>query len=400
MLGSVTIRRAAMLASAVVLFASVNVFGATKQTIVSMHINSLKITELEKIAPPYAAFMWALANEAGYQSLKNSNHPDLSYGAAYSRVLAHIKPSQTQLAEGWLDLKKLSASEKRAVTNARSTATRIYNAFSASLSAAEAPMGFEWPTAPGRGLWRPTPPAMAKPALPNWGKMGLFSGANVDDITKDLIPPAPGTKEFAAELDEVKRLGGTNSTERTADQTEIAKFWVGGAGTVTPPGLWIRIGLQRIQEVPVNFTEAVLAMRTLSYALCDAGIAAWQAKYRHQTWRPITAIHEDLGEQSWQPLLATPPFPGYVSGHSTFSGAAATVLGLILPLTGERLKVTSPDLPGVVRTFASYKEASLEAGKSRIYGGIHVEADNRDGLLLGERVGCALIEKMYGHRCN
>ncbi|MBN8539114.1 MAG: vanadium-dependent haloperoxidase [Deltaproteobacteria bacterium] len=400
MLGSVFIRRAAMFAVAVVQFASLNVFGATKQTVVTMHTNSLKITELEKIAPPYAAFMWALANEAGYQSLKNSNHPDLSYGAAFSRVLAQIKPSQTQVAEGWLDLNKLSASEKQAVLDAQSIATRIYNDFSQSLAAAEAPMGSEWPTAPGRGLWRPTPPAMAKPALPNWGKMGLFSGAKVEELTKDLIPPALGSTDFVAELDEVLRLGGVNSTERTADQTEIAKFWVGGAGTVTPPGLWIRIGLQRLQEVPVNFTEAVLAMRTLSYALCDAGIAAWQVKYLHQTWRPITAIHEDLADTTWQPLLTTPPFPGYVSGHSTFSSAAATVLGSILPLTGERLKVTSPDLPGVVRTFASYEEAALEAGKSRIYGGIHVEADNRDGILLGERVGCALIEKMYGHRCN
>lgn len=400
MLGSAIVRRAAMVAVAVVLFASVNVFGATKQMIVTMHMNSLKITELEKIAPPYAAFMWALANEAGYQSLKNSMHPDLAYGAAFSRILMHIKPSQTQLAEGWLDLKKLSASEKREVTNARSTATRIYNAFSASLAAAEKPMDFEWPMAPGRGFWRPTLPAMAKPALPNWGLLGLFSGAKVDDLTKDLIPPAIDTPEYLAELTEVMRLGGTKSDERTADQTEIAKFWVGGAGTVTPPGLWIRIGLQRLQEVPVNFTESVLVMRTLSHALCDAGIAAWQVKYRHQTWRPITAIQEDVGDKTWMPLIATPPFPGYVSGHSTFSGAAATVLGLILPLTGERLKITSPDMPGVVRTFASYKEASLEAGKSRVYGGIHVEADNRDGLLLGERVGCALIEKMYGHRCN
>ena len=400
MLGSVIIRKAAMFVGALVLVTSVNVFGATKQTIVTMHMNSLKITELEKMAPPYAAFMWALANEAGYQSLKNSNHPDLSYGAAFSRVLAQIKPSQATLAEGWIDLSKLSSSEKQAVSDAQSTATRVYSDFSKSLTAAEAPMGFDWPTAPGRGLWRPTPPAMAKPALPNWGTLGLFSGAKITDLTSDLVPPAIGSTDFVAELDEVKRLGGTASTERTADQTEIAKFWVGGAGTVTPPGLWIRIGLQRLQEVPVNFTEAVAAMRTLSYALCDAGIAAWQVKYLHQTWRPITAIHEDLGDTAWKPLLTTPPFPGYVSGHSTFSSAAATVLGLILPLTGERLKVTSPDMPGVVRTFASYKEAALEAGKSRIYGGIHVEADNRDGLLLGERVGCALIEKVYGHRCN
>lgn len=400
MLGSVIIRKAAMFVGALVLVTSVNVFGATKQTIVTMHMNSLKITELEKMAPPYAAFMWALANEAGYQSLKNSNHPDLSYGAAFSRVLAHIKPSQATLAEGWIDLSKLSETEKQAVTDARSLATGIYNAFSPTLKSAEQPMASEWPMTPGRGMWRPTPPALAKPLFPNWGSLALFSSAKITDLTAGLVPPAIGSSDFIAELDEVKRLGGVASTERTADQTEIAKFWVGGAGTVTPPGLWIRIGLQRLQEVPVNFTEAVAAMRTLSYALCDAGIAAWQIKYLHQTWRPITAIHEDLGDLAWKPLLTTPPFPGYVSGHSTFSSAAATVLGLVLPLTGERLKVTSPDLPGVVRTFASYKEAALEAGKSRIYGGIHVEADNRDGLKLGERVGCAVIEKIYGHRCN
>lgn len=393
-------RGALMCAIAIVGLASAPAFGASKQTIVSAHMISLKITELEKMAPPYAAFMWALANEAGYQSLKNSNHPDLSYAAAFSRVLAHVKPAQAKLAEDWIDSRKLSATEKRAVTNGRALATRLYNAFSASLVSAEQPLASEWPASPGRGVWRPTLPAMAKPALPNWGLMGLFSGADVNEMTKDLVPHAVGSPEYMADLDEVRRLGGVNSTERTADQTQIAKFWVGGAGTVTPPGLWIHIGLQRLVEVPVNFTEAVSVMRTLSYALCDAGIAAWKVKYRHQTWRPITGVFEELGVQDWKPLLATPPFPGYVSGHSTFSGAAATVLGLILPLESEPLVVKSPDMPGVTRSFASYKEAALEAGKSRIYGGIHVEVDNRDGLKLGERVGCALIEKVYGHRCN
>ncbi len=385
---------------AVLLLAFNDAFGATKQTIVQMHFNSLKITELEKIAPPYAAFMWALANEAGYQSLKKTNHPDLSYGAAFSRVLAQIKPAQADLAEGWIDALKLSASEKQAVTEGRSIATRVYNQFAASLAASEKPMPTAWPAAPGLGLWRPTPPAMAQPALPNWGKMGLFSEAVVEELTKDLVPPSVGSAEFLAELEEVKILGGAKSTARTADQTEIAKFWVGGAGTVTPPGLWVHIALQRLVQVPVNFSEAVSVMRTLSYALCDAGIAAWQAKYLHQTWRPITAIREKGDDANWTPLLGTPPFPGYVSGHSTFSSAAATVLGLLLPLENKPLIVTSPDLPGVVRKYASYKEAALEAGKSRIYGGIHVEADNRDGLKLGERVGCALIQKMYGHRCN
>ncbi len=372
---------------------------ASKQAIIESHMTSLKITELEKMAPPYAAFMWAMANDAGFQSLKNSNHPELSYRAAFTRVLSLVKPSQAELSEAWLKKQSLNSTEAYEVKKAQELAEQIFKDHYPRLEQAEKGQT-DWPTNPGRGLWRPTLPNHAGPALPNWNKLQLFSEAKVEDLIQGLIAPAPGTALYFEELEEVRSLGGVDSKNRTADQTEIAKFWVGGAGTVTPPGLWILIALQRLQEVPTNFSDSVSIMRTLSFALCDAGITAWTVKYQQQTWRPITAISEELGEKGWLPLISTPPFPGYVSGHSTFSAAAASVLAVILPLEGQPLRITSPDLKGVVRSFKSYKEAADEAGKSRIYGGIHVEADNKDGLILGRRVGCALLDKMFEYSCK
>jgi membrane-associated phospholipid phosphatase len=91
-------------------------------------------------------------------------------------------------------------------------------------------------------------------------------------------------------------------------------------------------------------------------------------------------------EPGWTPLLATPPFPSYVSGHSTFSGAAAAVLTSFFgPRTS--FTATSDDLPGVTRRFRDFTSAAAEAGMSRIYGGIHYQFDNQDGLRLGRQIG-------------
>src|SRR5262249_22080841 len=113
-------------------------------------------------------------------------------------------------------------------------------------------------------------------------------------------------------------------------------------------------------------------------------IACWDCKYRFDLWRPVTAIRQF--DPDWAPLLLTPPFPSYTSGHSTFSGAGAAVLTSFFG-DDVRFDTTSDGLPGVTRLFASFNAAALEAGKSRIYGGIHYEFDNRDGLKVGKKVG-------------
>jgi hypothetical protein len=117
-------------------------------------------------------------------------------------------------------------------------------------------------------------------------------------------------------------------------------------------------------------------------ALADAAITTWEAKYTYDLWRPVTAINlGDLdgnpltvADPSWRPLIVTTPFPEYTPGHSTFSGAAAAILTAKF---GENYAFTTgtsstdPAVAGVTRDFSSFTEAAEEAGRSRIYGGIH-----------------------------
>ena len=133
----------------------------------------------------------------------------------------------------------------------------------------------------------------------------------------------------------------------------------------------------------------------LNMALADAAISAWDAKYTFKLWRPITAIQHastdgnaaTTQDAAWTPLLATPPFPTYVSGHSTFSGAGAAVLGAFFG-TDQVAFVLKSEVAGVAdRGFSGFKQAAAEAGISRIYGGIHFNFDNVEGLKAGEKIG-------------
>ena len=130
--------------------------------------------------------------------------------------------------------------------------------------------------------------------------------------------------------------------------------------------------------------------------LADAAIISWDCKYVFNYWRPITAIQEagsdgnpaTEADPAWTPLLPTPPFPEYTSGHSTFSGAAAVVLAYFFGSDRNRFSVGSDDLPGVRRSsYRSFSEAARESGISRIYGGIHFRSANIHGLSTGAAIG-------------
>jgi hypothetical protein len=257
-----------------------------------------------------------------------------------------------------------------------------------------------WPGSDAPGQWRPTVSfgGVVRPALaPLWGKVTPFalqSGAQ-------FRPPAPphlSSISYAFELNQVKRLGATDSMKRTVDQTEIALFWGYGPGSSTPPGHWNQIA----QIVALNSGDSLAknarVFALLNMALADAGIAAWDCKYEFNLWRPITAIAEadadgnpwTSPDTAWMPLLATPPFPEYVSGHSTFSGAAAVVL---THFYGRRtpFSVGSDDLAGVFRDYENFWQAAHESGLSRIYGGIHFRSANVQGLAIGDSVGSYVL---------
>lgn len=202
-------------------------------------------------------------------------------------------------------------------------------------------------------------------------------------------PAQPGSPEFIAAYNEVKSLGDINSVTRTADQTEIAKFWAAGSGTVTPPGMWNSIAQVVSAQHNTSFDDNLRLFAVLNMATADAAITSWDMKFHYDYFRPVTAIRA-MEDPTWTPLIATPQFQAYSSGHSTFSSAGAAVLAAMYgDSTPFSLTVTDPSLGlfDVTRSFNGFAEAAAEAGQSRIYGGIHWQFDNTAGLTSGRLVG-------------
>ena len=242
------------------------------------------------------------------------------------------------------------------------------------------------------GVWQRTPPDYAEPVLPHWPQLKPFAMDERDRPHPKELPRLTDTA-YTKAFNEVKELGAADSKTRTKDQTEIARFWADGAGTCTPPGHWNQIAQSVAQKRGTTLAENARLFALLNIALADAGILCWDCKYKLSFWRPVTGIREadrasnpdTAPDREWTPLLTTPPFPSYVSGHSSFSGAAATVLTDVF---GDkvRFQTTSEGLPGATRKFDSFWAAAEEAGQSRIYGGIHWQFDNTEGLAIGKNL--------------
>ncbi|MEQ1731186.1 MAG: Ig-like domain-containing protein, partial [Vicinamibacterales bacterium] len=171
-------------------------------------------------------------------------------------------------------------------------------------------------------------------------------------------------------------------------------------GTYTPPGHWNQIAEQIALQQGNSLSANARLFAELNVALADAGITAWNTKYVDSFWRPVTAIQQadldgnalTVADSTWSSFLITPPFPEYISGHSTFSGAAAEILTSVF---GPSLAftTTSLGLPGVQRSFTSFEQATQEAGRSRIYGGIHFEFSNQDGLTAGQQLAQFVLNR-------
>jgi membrane-associated phospholipid phosphatase len=225
-----------------------------------------------------------------------------------------------------------------------------------------------WPvgTEPkGDPFWIPTPPGFVYPPLEplagTWRTWNLRTGSQF----RPGPPPAYGSPQFLAELNEVYAV----SQSLTDEQKRIADFWADGTGTVTPPGHWNAIAVDLVKAAGFSTLRTAQLFSALNTAQADAFIACWDAKFTYWSIRPITAILR-LIDPNWLSYIVTPPFPSYVSGHSTTSGAASTVLAGFFPQRANELAALAD-----------------EAAVSRLYGGIHFSSDNVAGLALGRRVG-------------
>jgi hypothetical protein len=238
------------------------------------------------------------------------------------------------------------------------------------------------------GVWRPTPPAFATGAGPQFATMTPWVLTRPSQFR--LPPPLSLTSsEFAADLNEVETMGVYSGSGRSADQSELALFWAGNT-----PLYWDRIASQLSTEHRLSLTENARLFALLNVTMADAAIACWDSKYRYVFWRPITTIRTGFQggptpTPTWEPWLdffpsGTPAHPEYPSGHSTVSGSAAFILAAAFG-DNSAFTVTSDVRPGT-RSFASFSDAVAEIANARVFGGIHYRTSCVRGNLLGQAV--------------
>jgi hypothetical protein len=246
---------------------------------------------------------------------------------------------------------------------------------------------------PGPGEYQFTPP-FTFAAQPGWGRVHPFA---ITLQEHRLAGPLPLTSpDYARDLAEVKEIGHAESATRTAEQSEVARFWYEDS----PLG-WNRIANGVVRRSGLDAWEAARAFALLHFAMADGFIAGFAEKYEHRFWRPETAIRAAAkdgnpltqAEPGWQPFLITPPVPDYPSTHTVLGWAAAEVL---IALFGDDVPydLTSLTLPGVMRRYRGFSRAAKENGASRLYAGIHFRHAVLEGRRQGRGIGQAVAQAL------
>lgn len=257
--------------------------------------------------------------------------------------------------------------------------------------------------------WSPTPPSYMDAIEPHWNKIRPFVIDSVSQFKPERYPSFSLDKksDFYKELLEVYEM--KNQISKKGDESEeiaIARFWdcnpyvslikghfMFASKKITPGAHWIGICKIATKKEEFNFEETVYSYAKTSIAIADAFISCWDEKYRSNLVRPETLINKYI-DDSWEPVLQTPPFPEYTSGHSVVSGAASTVLTSIFgdDFSFEDTTEIPYGLPS--RKFISFNQAANEAAISRFYGGIHYISAVGKGLKQGRQLGTLLVEKI------
>ncbi len=252
--------------------------------------------------------------------------------------------------------------------------------------------------------WQPTPPDYMDAIEPHWNKIRTF----VIDSAHQFVPVRPTPfnmdprSDFYQEVMEVYQVGNNLTDEQEA----IAQFWdcnpyvshhqghvMFATKKITPGGHWIGITSIASRLAESDFMETTEAFALVSIALFDAFISCWDEKYRSELIRPETVINQYIDED-WVPVLQTPPFPEYTSGHSVISAAAATALTAVYGDNFHFEDTTELEYGLPSRTFDSFFEASEEAAISRLYGGIHYLPACENGVDQGRALGAFIIDRL------
>ncbi|HMI65027.1 MAG TPA: vanadium-dependent haloperoxidase [Cyclobacteriaceae bacterium] len=256
------------------------------------------------------------------------------------------------------------------------------------------------------GHWYPTPPEYMGAIEPRWKTVRSFFLDSANQFAP--APPAVFSKDSSSAFYKLMREVYDISNNVTDEQRKAASFWdcnpfavtysghmAIGLKKISPGGHWMGIAGIACKKAAISLDSAILVHTLVALTLHDAFISCWQEKYQSDRIRPETAINKLLNS-SWRPILQTPPFPEYTSGHSVASSSVAVVLTRLL---GDNFSFTDTSeiyfgLPE--RNFTSFYQAANEAALSRLYGGIHFRDACEEGVVQGKKIGALVISKLPG----
>jgi hypothetical protein len=280
-------------------------------------------------------------------------------------------------------------------SEAKSAGIRLGEAIAAKILAARAddganaPDAYRYRTSPG--VYVPTPITVAS----TWPKVTPFALTSASQF-RPQPPIALTSQQWAVDYTEIRELGSKSSTKRSAAQTEDARFWLMTGPQSTDP-----IVRQIVTARKMSLVDSARFMALTSVAAADAAIAVFDAKYRYEFWRPITAIRngdtdDNPGTErdaTWQPIDVTPMHPEYPCAHCIISTAVATAMELALG-TAEvpEVVMTSPTAPGVTHRWTNLHVLADEVAHSRIWAGFHYRFSVQVGQDMGRKIGRYVVE--------
>ena len=324
-------------------------------------------------------------------------NPDAAVAAAISNVLKAALPSQASA----LDVAYVAALAQVADGSAKTAGIALGQKTAQAILSARASDGSaqaQGPYTPAStpGAYQFTPP-FDFAAFVNWGGVKPFVVSTANQF-RAAAPYALTDAAYTIDFVEVKALGSAGSTTRTAEQTQIARFWLENT-----PMSWQRIAVRIAADKKLNGWDQARLFALLQVAQADAYVASFDSKYFYKFWRPISAIRaaasdgnaDTTADAGWTSLEPSPPIPDHASGHAAAAGAGAAVLMSVFT-DAVSFVHQSETLPGVTRSFTSVSQAEQEIGLSRIYVGFHFRRAVTEGFKQGRLVGDWAVQHTMG----